>query len=174
MAIYTKTGDGGTTSVYTGKRVLKSEPQVEACGSLDELNSFIGLVVSKINNKKKEEILLSVQRDLHQMMAVLSGAKIGLKRLSSNLKFFEQYIDERQSQLSKLNRFIIFQKEEIGCWFNILRTISRRAERRVVDFFKKSKTKTSQSKIILKYLNRLSDLFFVFARETSQEKEVLV
>ena len=167
MPIYTKTGDNGTTALYGGKRLLKSDLQVEAYGSIDELTSFIGLVVNKLINRKDKLFLISLQKDLYQIMAVLSGANIDLKFLfGEKVLTFENKIDESEKKLPKLNKFILPGGTEISSWFHILRVICRRAERNVVRF--------DNNIIIIKYLNRLSDLLFVMARTYGKDKEIIL
>ncbi len=167
MSIYTKTGDDGTTAIYGGKRLLKSDLQVEAYGSIDELTSFIGLVLNKIINRKDKLFLISLQKDLYQIMAVLSGANIDLKFLfGEKVLTFENKIDELEKKLPRLNKFILPGGTETSSWFHILRVICRRAERNVVRF--------NNNIIIIKYLNRLSDLLFVMARTYGKNKEIIL
>lgn len=167
MSIYTRTGDAGTTGLYGGKRILKSDLQVEAYGSIDELTSFIGLVIVKIKNKKDKLFLISLQKDLHQIMASLSGAKTDLEFLfEKKVLSFENKIDELEKKLPKLTKFILPGGTEISSWFHILRVICRRAERNVVRF--------NNNIIIVKYLNRLSDLLFVMARTYGKNKEIVL
>ncbi len=166
MALYTKTGDTGITSLFNGKRLPKSSPIFEAYGSVDELSSFIGLVIFKLKEKEKKELLTKIQKDLYYIMAYLAGKKDPLKQLDQQVNKFEQIMDDVGIDLPKLNRFILPQGSEITCWFHILRTVCRRAERRVVQFPIDPK--------IVKYLNRLSDLFFVLARYFNQDKELTI
>ncbi|HEX7543096.1 MAG TPA: cob(I)yrinic acid a,c-diamide adenosyltransferase [Patescibacteria group bacterium] len=167
MSIYTRTGDAGTTGLYGGKRILKSDLQVEAYGSIDELTSFIGLVANKLINKKDKLFLISLQKDLYQIMAVLSGAKIDLQFLfEKKVLSFENKIDELEKKLPKLTKFILPGGTEISSWFHILRVICRRAERNVVRF--------NNNIIIVKYLNRLSDFLFVMARTYGKNKEIVL
>ena len=167
MSIYTRTGDSGTTALYGGKRISKADLQVEAYGSIDELTSFIGLVINKLINEKDRIFLISVQKDLYQIMAVLSGANIDLKFLfGEKVLTFENKIDELEKKLPKLNKFILPGGTEISSWFHILRVICRRAERNVVRF--------DNNIIIVKYLNRLSDLLFVMARTYGKNKEIIL
>ncbi len=167
MPIYTRTGDSGTTALYGGKRLLKSDLQVEAYGSIDELTSFIGLVVNKLINRKDKFFLISLQKDLYQIMAVLSGANIDPKFLfEEKVLTFENKIDELEKKLPKLNKFILPGGTEISSWFHILRVICRRAERNVIRF--------DNNIVIVKYLNRLSDLLFVMARTYGKNKEIVL
>ncbi|MBI5123402.1 cob(I)yrinic acid a,c-diamide adenosyltransferase [Candidatus Roizmanbacteria bacterium] len=167
MSIYTRTGDSGTTGLYGGKRLSKSDLQVEAYGSIDELTSFIGLVVNKLINRKDKLFLISLQKDLYQIMAVLSDAKIDLKFLfEARVLSFEKKIDGLEKKLPKLNKFILPGGNEISSWFHILRVVCRRAERNAVRF--------NNNIIIVKYLNRLSDLLFVMARNYGKNNEVVL
>jgi len=166
MSIYTKTGDDGTTALYGGKRLLKSGLQVEAYGSIDELTSFIGLVKDKTKDKRDKVFLINIQKDLYQIMAFLSRAKLDLKFLEEKVLTFENKINELEKKLPKLNRFILPGGTEISSWFQILRVICRRAERKVIRF--------NNNIIIVKYLNRLSDLLFVMARNYGKSKEIVL
>ena len=155
MSIYTKTGDDGTTAIYGGKRLLKSDLQVEAYGSIDELTSFIGLVLNKLINRKDKLFLISLQKDLYQIMAVLSGANIDSKFLFGEKALtFENKIDELEKKLPRLNKFILPGGTETSSWFHILRVICRRAERNVVRFnntiiiIKRIKTRLSRAALI--------------------------
>jgi len=169
MSIYTKTGDGGKTSVFGGRRISKAEPQIFACGSLDELSSFIGLVISETEKEKK--LLSDVQLDLYKIMAHLSGAKIKISFLSQRIKIFEQFMDKTANELPKLNRFILPQGSKTANWFHVLRTICRRAERVVIGYRDLGNVVNAS---VLVYLNRLSDLLFILARKYNQTKEISV
>lgn len=152
------------TSLYGGIRVSKSDPRVEAYGAADELTSFIGLAAAKIKNKNHRDLLVEIQKDLYQIMAFLSGAKIDLSYLEKKILGFEKIIDAMDKKLPRLRRFIIPGGTELSSWFHILRVITRRAERRVVDY----------DLTIVKYLNRLSDLFFTMARVYDKGKEIIL
>jgi len=166
MAIYTKTGDDGTTALYGGKRISKANYQVETYGLIDELTSFIGLTATKVNNKKNKQLLINIQKDLYKIMGFLSGAKTDLLFLENQVLTFEKTIDEIERKLPKLNKFILPGGNELSSWFHILRVICRRAERNVVRF--------DNNIIIVKYLNRLSDLLFVMARTYGKNKEIIL
>lgn len=169
MSVYTKTGDKGETSLFGGKRVLKSDLQIEAFGEIDELTSFIGLVVSKTKSKKEKIFLINIQKDLYQIMAYLSEAKINLDFLTKKIFDFEKKIDEIEKKLPKLNNFIIPGGNELSAWFHVLRTICRRVERSIV---KLNQKKTNLN--LIQYFNRLSDLFFMLAREKNKKNEFLL
>jgi len=134
MSIYSRTGDKGTTSLYRGKRVSKSDPRVEVYGSFDELTSFIGLVAVKIKNKKDKEFLTEIQRDLYKIMSYLSGVKLSLDFLNNRVLKFENKIDQLDKKLAQLNKFILPGGTEISSWFHVLRTVCRRAERNMVKY----------------------------------------
>lgn len=172
MAIYTKTGDDGTTGLYGERRVVKSDIQVDAYGNIDELSSFLGLVISKIDKQKETDFFTTIQKSLYEIMSVLAGTNNDLVDLNQQVKIFEQKIDKVQSQLPKLNSFIYPQGSELSSWFHILRTLTRRAERRIVEYIQDRSLK--KETVIVKYLNRLSDLFFVMARFYNKDKEKIV
>ena len=165
MSTYTKTGDDGTTSLFGGKRILKTDKQVEAYGSVDELSSFLGLVIFKLNKTGQKAFLTRIQKDLSKIMAHLAGYKTSISHLEKSIEQIEQKIDLIEKELPKLNSFILPGGGELCCLFHILRAICRRAERRII---------VPKNRLVLKYLNRLSDLFFVLARHYNAQKEILV
>lgn len=175
MTVYTKKGDRGETSLFGGRRVSKADPVIEAYGSLDELSSLVGLARAKIGKDKDKDLLTQIQKDLYLIMSILAGAKKEVKGLEERVKKFEQYIDYIQSKLPKLTRFILPQRDETASLFHICRAVCRRAERAAVKFYnqKKKSTINNQQLAIFKYLNRLSDLFFVLARAYNKEKETI-
>ncbi len=175
MPIYTRTGDKGTTALFGGKRVSKSDLQVEAYGSIDELSSFLGLTISKVSNLKSKVYLIEIQKDLYQIMGYLSGAKLDLKYLDRRVLDFEKKIDEIEKKLPKLTRFILPGGNELSAWFHIARVSCRKSERNVIRLFESlSKPYTlNPNPFIVKYLNRLSDLFFTLARWHGKGKEIV-
>lgn len=177
MRIYTKTGDKGETSLYGGRRVVKTDERVEAYGTLDELSSFIGLTASRLDESKGEDrkskiFLIGIQEDIWKMMAVLSGAKPDLSYLPKRTAAFEKKIDAIQNKLPKLKRFILPGGTELSSLFHVCRAVCRRAERRVVVLLSSHPTIENLKSTVI-YLNRLSDLFFMFARNASQGKEIV-
>lgn len=175
MAIYTKTGDKGHTSIFGGRRVAKSHPQIRAYGTIDELTSQIGLVTSYTEEKQEREFLQSIQRDLWQMMSLLAGADVSVTHIEKEILKFETEIDVLEKELPKLTRFILPGGTPVSAHYHIARTICRRSEREVVDFFL-SETPHNISEeseaVMLKYLNRLSDLFFMMARKHNKGGDI--
>lgn len=177
MSIYTKFGDKGKTSLYGGKTVSKAALRVEAYGTVDELNSFVGIVLSDLKDKKIKEELIKVQNDLLEIGASLaSPARNKHESLSKYFKTrvgeFEVEIDDLTKKLPELENFILPGGSINGARMHFARTLVRRAERRVVDLSTKEKINTE----ILVYLNRLSDLLFMYARVINykeKQKEIV-
>lgn len=163
MAIYTRTGDKGTTGLFGGKRVSKASAQMEAVGAVDELTTYIGYVHSLYDTRFAIHDLPEIQKDLYRIMSVIAGANIPIVYLSDRTKAFEQDIDVVTSKLPKLNSFILPGGTKEASLFHILRVLTRRAERAVVLI--------KSDVIIVQYLNRLSDLFFTLARKYAKGKE---
>lgn len=162
MKISTKTGDKGMTKLFTGERVSKDCLVIEVLGNLDELQSFVGWCrfVSGIKGGMDVcKVLDKIQRDLYLIMAFIGGGKI--KKLSENdVKFLEKEIGKYEKSVGNLKKFILPGTTEAACRFHIARTVCRRAERRMVTMVTQEKLGMS---VILKYLNRLSDLLFLMA-----------
>lgn len=176
LKIYTRTGDRGQTSLFGGKRVSKDSLQIEAVGSVDELNSAIGVAIAQIQNSKlkiksysakvKSE-LEKVQHDLFSIGASLASPKQRTKNrelktesLEQRTAGFETLIDELAKDLPTLRNFILPGGGKAGSALHFARTICRRAERRIIALDKKETVDPD----ILKYFNRLSDLLFTMAR----------
>ncbi len=168
MAIYTKTGDTGTTATFGGNRVQKYDPQIEACGALDEATSFLGMVISVIKKEQDIKLLSDIQEDLYMVMGYIAGAPVQGKTLIDRIKHVETIIDTLEKQLPKLTRFILPQGTEITSRIHVARAITRSAERRVVAYIALNKTHTEDDSVVLQYLNRLSDLLFMFARKYAE------
>lgn len=160
MKIYTKTGDSGNTSLYGGKRVPKSHLRVNAYGSIDELNSILGIVLAKLNNKKIEVFVNEVQRDLLSIGSNLSGAPVSLGKISQRVEEMENVIDSLDKELPKLSNFILPEGTETACFLFFARAVARRAERELVALTNEESVDGN----IIAYLNRLSDLLYVVAR----------
>jgi cob(I)alamin adenosyltransferase len=167
MKIYTKTGDKGETGLFGGERVSKDSLRISAYGTVDELNSFIGLTVTKIKNEDLKLKLIKIQNYLFTVGADLATPendktkKLNLQRTASSYyEELEKMIDEYDGQLDELKNFILPGGSEGAALLHICRTICRRAEREIVAL-KKSVT---ISENILIFFNRLSDLLFVLSR----------
>lgn len=194
VKIYTRTGDSGKTSLFGGKRVSKSSLRIEAIGTVDELNSAIGVAVaqyqrSKINpstslrardQKHRVKIkneLEQVQNDLFNIGAILASPSslpftLNALRLSQRVEQFEKLIDQLAEKLPELRNFILPGGGKIGASLHLARSICRRAERRIVELNKRENVPND----ILIYFNRLSDLLFTMARIVNykeKQKEVV-
>ncbi|OGH39138.1 MAG: ATP:cob(I)alamin adenosyltransferase [Candidatus Levybacteria bacterium RIFCSPLOWO2_01_FULL_38_21] len=161
MPIYTKAGDKGQTGLFSGKRVSKANPRIEAIGAVDELNSTIGFALSQIRNPKSEirKELIKIQNDLFEIGAALANPKQKIN-LSNRTKEFENMIDKMTKELPPLFNFVLPGGGMVGSSLHIARTVCRRTERRIVELSKKEKV---QGDLII-YINRLSDLFLTMSR----------
>ncbi len=164
MRIYTKAGDDGTTSLFGGKRVKKSNIQIYAYGAVDELSSVLGVTISFLPDKKHLTSLSTIQIHLHKVMAYLSGAPTDLSPLNTHVRVLENEIDSLTKTLPPLSKFILPQGSKLSSFFHVTRTVCRRAERDVVSYIETRNIKSDSHQIIFRYLNRLSDLLFMYAR----------
>lgn len=164
--IYTKQGDKGVTSMLGGKRVEKCCLEMEAIGEVDELNAFLGMLVEEIGEdfKMEKNKILNIQNDLFVIGSNLAGLQTDLKNLpklsSSKISKLEKWIDKMDSELPRLKNFVLPGGSEEAAMAFYARAICRRAERVVISLDQKYLVPVS----IKKYLNRLSDLLFVFGR----------
>ncbi|MBI3366816.1 cob(I)yrinic acid a,c-diamide adenosyltransferase [Candidatus Roizmanbacteria bacterium] len=169
--MYTKTGDNGTTSLFGAQRISKSDPRINAYGTVDELASYIGLLIEKIPSNSDKKFLTNIQKDLYLIMSSLAGGPIKETVLKKNVGKIERRIDETELKLPKLTRFILPQGSEITALSHIVRAVARRSEREVVGYLQNVQNQKSKSQI-LRYLNRLSDFLFVLARFYSKKEVV--
>ncbi len=165
MKIYTKTGDQGTTSLLGGKRVSKSHLKIDAYGTVDELNSFIGLLKDQEINQKRIEILKEIQDRLFTIGATLATeyGKENVKRPDlhpEDIDLLEREIDAMDAKLPPLKNFILPGGHQAVSFCHLARTVCRRTERCVIDLIEIEPV----DEIIVKYLNRLSDYLFVLGR----------
>ena len=169
MKIYTKTGDDGSTGLFGGPRVAKDDLRIESYGTVDELNSLIGIVHSKTSCEQIEQILNEIRRDLFSVGATLASPdpeKMGTQLITQeNISAIEKSIDQLETKLPPLTSFILPGGSETAAFLHQARTVCRRAERRVVTLA--GSVPISDS--LIKYLNRLSDLLFVLARFANHE-----
>ena len=160
---YTGTGDKGETSLYGGSRVRKENPRVEAYGTVDELNSHIGLVRAWVKDQRIEAILRTVQKDLFVLGGDLATELVTAKipRIEKNhVSSLEKALEGAHAELKPLRRFVLPTGGVIGAGLHVARAVCRRAERRVAAL---AKTESINPEAI-RYLNRLSSLLFDLAR----------
>ncbi len=170
--IYTKTGDKGRTALFGGSRVSKDDLRIEAYGTVDELNSFLGFLSDHLEEGETKTYLISIQSLLFNIGSILATdpekPELKMQFEASYAQSLEEKIDEMQKELAPLKNFILPGGHKIVSLCHILRTVSRRAERRIVSLAKLSDIDQS----ILIYLNRLSDFFFVLGRWMAKELEI--
>lgn len=180
MKIYTKTGDKGQTSLYGGTRVSKHHIRIDSLGSVDELNSWLGLLNDQEIDSHVKEILLVVQHKLFTLGAILATdpekaiLKSGKERLninkidSADIDLLENEIDAMNESLPEMTHFILPGGHSTVSYCHIARTVCRRAERRTSILHELEPTDEN----VLSYLNRLSDYLFVLARKLSNDLQV--
>ena len=170
MSIVTKTGDSGTTGLLYGRRVPKNHPRVEACGTIDELNAAIGLARATATEKFVSENLFWIQKNLVDVMGEVGVLSEDLPRYAKD--GYTLVTPELTAKLETLTKEIEAQKVSLKSWatpgatvnaaaLDVARTVCRRAERRVFDLQSAGELKNGE---ILIFLNRLSDLLWLFAR----------
>ncbi|WP_066253595.1 cob(I)yrinic acid a,c-diamide adenosyltransferase [Neobacillus drentensis] len=165
MRIYTRTGDKGKTSIIGG-RVDKDDIRVEAYGTVDEVNCFVGQVIQELDQELFNDVLADLEKIQHELFDCGGDlANVTEKRESKlhqeSIDYLEKKIDEYIEEAPELERFILPGGTKPSASIHIARTVTRRAERLVVKLVK-ADPKTSE--IALMYLNRLSDYFFALAR----------
>lgn len=175
--IYTGNGDEGFTNLYGGKKILKSDPQIEAYGTIDELNSFIGLLMSHVEEKSISSDLIKIQNELFTIGTILATDKENPKLKkhldTASILFLENKIDDMEKVLPTLRNFILPSGSELVSLAHIARTVTRRAERNIVAM---QNDDDEFSKILI-FMNRLSDYFFVLSRylaKLTNVEEILV
>jgi len=172
MPIYTKTGDAGSTSLFGGKRVLKCEELVDVYGSIDELNSWIGMVASVISADDVQVFLAAIQSDLFSVGSHLAGWKADLSDLPHRVSEMEARIDVLDDRLPKLTNFILPGGTKLSAEIHLARAVCRRVERQLVALGQKPASTADGQTIdprIYIYINRLSDLLFMLARFINHE-----
>jgi len=166
--IYTRTGDEGTTSLGNGERRKKYDLRVEAYGTLDEVNAVIGLARLETSGDKRLDTALSrIQNDLFDVEAELCLSQKGpggarMTVTDAQVSWLENQIDEMNADLQPLQSFVLPGGAPTAAYLHLARTVCRRAERLMVELNDKDKDGTSAP--ALKYINRLSDFFFVASR----------
>jgi len=166
MKIYTKTGDDGTTGLFGGKRVQKSDLRVHVYGTIDELNSIIGLITTKNVNERIKDVLI----DLNNLLFVAGSdvatplepkPRFNIDRIDeTHILWLEKLLDEYTNELPELKNFILPGGTEVSALLQFARTTCRRAERYAVEL----SMNENFGEYIVKFLNRLSDFLFTAAR----------
>ncbi len=170
MKIYTKKGDEGKTGLIGGTRVMKSSMRIEAYGTTDELNSYIGLVRDQKIDQKYVEQLIEIQDRLFTIGSSLasdpekSSMKIPDLRIE-DVELLEKWMDEMDAQLPEMKSFILPGGHTTVSFCHIARCVCRRGERIIVDL----STNEFVDSTVLKYMNRLSDYLFVLGRKLAQD-----
>lgn len=171
MRIYTKTGDAGETGLFAGPRVRKDDPRIEAYGTIDELNAFLGLALAEDLPVNLGAVLLRIQGDLFSIGAELATpepVRHGTQFISDeHIHWLESSIDEQEANLPPLDRFILPGGTRLAALLHVSRAVCRRAERRLVTFA--ADAVDSVSPHLLIYLNRLGDFLFVAARSVCHQ-----
>ena len=170
MRIYTKTGDGGFTGIQNGSRILKSNTRIKAYGSVDEVNSSIGIILSYTLDNDIRDLLTKIQNMLFLIGSDLSNLNMNYanKTTSDMVVYLEKKIDIFEKELSPLVNFIIPGGHIVSSHLHLSRSIIRRAETYVVEIFQTEYV----NKHVIEYLNRLSDLFFVISRVINKRNNV--
>ena len=170
MKIYTKTGDQGTTSLFGGKRVSKADLRIDTYGTVDELNSCIGLVRDQEVNQKRKDVLVEIQDRLFTTGSILAtepgNTKVKIPFLSEvDVQFLEKEIDSMEAELPPMKFFVLPGGHPSVSFCHLARTVCRRAERLVIAL----NDQESVDELVIKYLNRLSDYLFVLSRKMANE-----
>ena len=174
MKIYTKTGDKGRTSLATGKRVSKSDLRLDAYGTADELNSFVGLLRASLNRCEGEwvkEVDLQlgwVQNRLFDVGAILAG--VDLPFAEENVLHLEEWMDMMDAKLTVLKEFVLPGGNEQISLCHVCRCVARRLERGVVKWLEDSDEEVDS--VVVRYVNRLSDYLFVLSRFVANNLEI--
>jgi cob(I)alamin adenosyltransferase len=170
MKIYTKTGDSGTTALFGGKRVSKADLRIETYGTVDELNSWIGVLRDQEVNAKRGEELIEIQDRLFTIGSILAtepgNTKVKIPALTdADITFLEQRIDAMDSALEPMRFFVLPGGAQAVSFGHVCRTVCRRAERLVISL---DQSEPVDSQVII-YLNRLSDYLFMLCRTMAHE-----
>ncbi len=167
MRVHKWPGDSGYTKLFTGEEVSKDVLRIETYGVIDELNSFIGLARTRIDDKELNGILKDIQKHLFTMGADLAKSQAKGKKAMltvDDVKFLEDTTKNMETELKPINKFIIPGASPASALLHVCRSVARRAERRII-FLKKQEIVNDE---IPRYLNRLSYLFFVISRLVNQ------
>lgn len=171
MKIYTKTGDEGMTSLIGGKRVAKNSARLESYGTIDELNSVLGMIRSFPMAPEVEDELVEIQSRLFDVGGNLATdpenaplkMKLGVKE--KDIERLEKAIDRMDGEVPPMTHFVLPGGNEVVSFCHIARTVCRRAERRILDLGGEAEVDA----LVLKYVNRLSDYLFILSRKLAHD-----
>lgn len=173
MKIYTRTGDDGTTGLIGGSRVKKHNIRLEAYGTIDELNSYIGLIRSMQTDEHADKVLEIIQNKLFVIGANLATddsidlIKKQLPCKKADIELLEKEMDEMNMVLPELRNFILPGGCQASSFCHVARTVCRRAERRIVELAENNEI----DPILIKFVNRLSDYLFVLSRKVTLDQK---
>jgi cob(I)alamin adenosyltransferase len=170
MKIYTKTGDRGTTSLIGGTRVSKAHVRIDAYGTVDELNSYIGLLGDQPVNEKRKEVLKEIQDRLFTIGSHLASESDQTKRIlpdlvEEDITLLEKEMDSIDAQVTPLRSFVLPGGHPSVSFGHVARTVCRRAERAVIHLQQDEEVED----MVIRYLNRLSDYLFMLCRIMTHE-----
>lgn len=170
MKIYTKTGDQGSTSLFGGKRVSKADLRIDTYGTVDELNSWVGVLRDQSVNQYRKEILVEIQDRLFTIGSILAtepeNTKVKIPSLAENdIELLENRMDEMDAILPPMRFFVLPGGHTSVSFGHVARTVCRRAERLVIALSQTEKV----DPLVIKYMNRLSDYLFMLCRTMAHE-----
>jgi cob(I)alamin adenosyltransferase len=171
MKIYTKTGDKGQTSLIGGRRVSKADLRIDSYGTVDELNSWIGLLRDQPVNDIRRDLLKEIQDRLFTIGATLAtDPEKSVKKaipdiIADDISLLEQAMDDMDTELPPLRAFVLPGGHASVSFCHLARTVCRRAERLIIRLNDESEV----DELVLQYINRLSDFLFVLSRQMTQE-----
>ena len=173
LAIYTKTGDQGTTSLFDGGRVKKHDLRVETYGTFDELNAHISLCAKYVTSEGNKRLLEKIQETLFQLCAELATEHTSKQEkltliTAVDIKLLEKAVDEHLKELPKVQQFILLGESIVASHLHVARAVTRRAERLLVKLSEEVLVRDE----VLQYVNRLSDLLYTMAREEDFRNQV--
>lgn len=170
--VYTRTGDKGTTGLLDGTRVKKNHIRVEAYGTVDELNSLLGFAKHYVDSCPMYDKIEIIQKELFWVAAELadpSGVAFESKLTEEMISRFEGWIDEIVQTLNPAPNFIVPGTSKASGMLHVTRTVARRAERLIITLAEKEDV----NPLVLKYVNRLSDVLYIFARQQEECQNII-
>lgn len=174
MKIYTKTGDKGMTSLIGGKRVAKNSARLESYGTIDELNSYLGMIRSLTGDEQITDELVGIQSRLFDVGGNLAtdpenaDIKVKLGIRESDIRLLEEAIDRMDAEVPPMKYFVLPGGDQLSSFCHIARTVCRRAERRILDLAEEAQV----DELVLKYVNRLSDYLFILSRKVAYDSGI--